>query len=124
MKLAASVVAVALALAVVAPAFAQQPPAPSLYKRLGGYDAMAAVTDDFLRRLTSDPSFARFFTGHSTDSLKKIRQLVVERYDWSAVAQDFEDALARVATGSSVLFPVTRGGEAPVPILSQGAHLT
>jgi hypothetical protein len=24
------------------------------------------------------------------------RRLVVEKYDWSAVAQDFEDALARV----------------------------
>jgi hypothetical protein len=43
-----------------APVPAQQPPAPTLYKRLGGYDAMAAVTDDFLRRLTSDPAFARF----------------------------------------------------------------
>ncbi len=27
------------------------------------------------------------------------RQLVVDRYDWSAVAQDFEDALARVCSG-------------------------
>ena len=81
MKLAASVAAVALALAVAAPAFAQQtaPPAPTLYKRLGGYDAMAAVTDDFLRRLTADPSFTRFFSGHSTDSLKKIRQLIVDQ---------------------------------------------
>ena len=51
----------------------------SLYTRLGGYDAMAAVTDDFLRRLTSDATFARFFSGHSTDSLKKIRQLVVDQ---------------------------------------------
>ena len=51
----------------------------SLYKRLGGYDAMAAVTDDFLRRLTADPSFTRFFSGHSTDSLKKIRQLIVDQ---------------------------------------------
>ena len=81
MKIAASVAAVALALAVAAPAFAQQPapPAPALYKRLGGYDAMAAVTDDFLRRLTSDPNFTRFFSGHSTDSLKKIRQLIVDQ---------------------------------------------
>jgi glycosyltransferase involved in cell wall biosynthesis len=27
------------------------------------------------------------------------RQLVVERYDWSAVAQDFEAALVRAADG-------------------------
>ncbi len=81
MKIAASVAAIMLAVAVCAPAVAQQPapPAPSLYKRLGGDDAMAAVTDDFLRRLTSDPGFARFFSGHSTDSLKKIRQLVVDQ---------------------------------------------
>jgi hemoglobin len=80
MKLVASVAAVVLALAIAAPAVAQQPaPAPTLYKRLGGYDSMAAVTDDFLRRLTSDPSFARFFSGHSTDSLKKIRQLIVDQ---------------------------------------------
>ena len=78
MKLVASVAAVVLALAFAAPVPAQQP-APTLYKRLGGYDAMAAVTDDFLRRLTSDPGFARFFSGHSTDSLKKIRQLVVDQ---------------------------------------------
>lgn len=53
--------------------------APSLYKRLGGYDALAAVTDDFLGRLVSDAQFARFFGGHSTDSLKKIRQLIVDQ---------------------------------------------
>ena len=79
MKFAASAAAVALAFAT--PAFAQQsaPTSPALYKRLGGCDAMAAVTDDFLRRLTSDPGFARFFSGHSTDSLKKIRQLIVDQ---------------------------------------------
>ena len=53
--------------------------APSLYKRLGGYDALAAVTDDFLARLVAEPQFARFFGGHSTDSLKKIRQLIVDQ---------------------------------------------
>ena len=78
MKLGAAVVALVLAFSVAAPVTAQQP-APTLYKRLGGYDAMAAVTDDFLRRLTSDPGFARFFSGHSTDSLKKIRQLIVDQ---------------------------------------------
>ena len=43
------------------------------------YHALAAVTDDFLTRLTSDAQFARFFAGHSTDSLKKIRQLIVDQ---------------------------------------------
>jgi hypothetical protein len=29
-----------------------------LYKRLGGYDAIAAVTDEFLARLSMGPGFA------------------------------------------------------------------
>ncbi|HWT01838.1 MAG TPA: group 1 truncated hemoglobin [Pyrinomonadaceae bacterium] len=53
--------------------------APSLYKRLGGYDALAAVTDDFIGRLVSDKSLGRFFGGASDDSKKRIRQLVVDQ---------------------------------------------
>jgi hemoglobin len=52
---------------------------PSLYKRLGGYDALAAVTDDFIGRLAGDPALAKFFGGHSSDSLGHIRQLVVDQ---------------------------------------------
>jgi hemoglobin len=55
-----------------------QMPANSLYKRVGGYDAVAAVTDDFLGRLVGDPSMAKFFSGHSTDSKQRIRQHVVD----------------------------------------------
>jgi len=66
------------ALAFAAPAFAQQA-APTLYKRLGGYDALAVVTDDFLGRLSTDSSFSRFFAGHSTDSIKRIRQHIVDQ---------------------------------------------
>ena len=66
------------AVAFAAPAFAQQA-GPSLYKRLGGYDALAAVTDDFLSRLSTDASFSRFFAGHSTDSIKRIRQHIVDQ---------------------------------------------
>ncbi len=50
----------------------------SLYKRLGGYDAIAAVTDDFIGRLLADPVFARFFVGFSDDSKKRIRQHIVD----------------------------------------------
>ena len=56
-----------------------KPAAPSLYKRLGGYDALAAVTDDFIGRLASDQQLAKFFAGHSKDSLGRIRQLVVDQ---------------------------------------------
>ena len=51
---------------------------PSLYQRLGGYDAIAAVTDDFLGRLASDPQLGRFFVGLSTSSLTKTRQHIVD----------------------------------------------
>lgn len=54
-------------------------PGQSLYKRLGGYDAIATVVDDFIGRLANDPQLGRFFAGHSTGSLKRIRQLVVEQ---------------------------------------------
>jgi len=33
----------------------------SLYKRLGGYDAIAAVTDDLIGRLVADPQLNKFF---------------------------------------------------------------
>jgi hemoglobin len=52
---------------------------PSLYKRLGGYDALAAVTDDFIGRLVGDKQLGRFFGGASTDSKKRIRQLVLDQ---------------------------------------------
>jgi hemoglobin len=51
----------------------------SLYKRLGGYDALAAVTDDFIGRLIADRSLRRFFDPFSTDSKARIRQLVVDQ---------------------------------------------
>lgn len=50
----------------------------SLYKRLGGYDAIAAVSDDFLGRLATDPQLSRFFVGFSTDSKVRIRQHIVD----------------------------------------------
>ena len=51
----------------------------SLYLRLGGYDAIAAVVDDFIGRLVADNRFTKFFVGHSEDSLKKIRMHVIDQ---------------------------------------------
>lgn len=51
----------------------------SLYERLGGYNAIAAVVDDFIGRLVSDKRFERFFVGHSKDSQKRIRQHIVDQ---------------------------------------------
>ncbi len=66
----------------VLPAFAAPPQMAqqqqSLYKRLGGYDAIAAVTDDFIGRMVADPQLKRFFTGFNEHSLKRIRQHVVD----------------------------------------------
>jgi hemoglobin len=74
---------VLLSFAPVAPAYAAVPPqaaqAPkSLYQRLGGYDALAAVSDDFLGRLAADPSLGRFFVGLSSDSKVRVRQHIVD----------------------------------------------
>src|SRR5262249_32400601 len=55
------------------------PAGPSLYARLGGYDAIAAVVDDFIGRLATDPQLQKFFVGHSQDSVHRIRQLVVDQ---------------------------------------------
>lgn len=50
----------------------------SLYLRLGGYDALAAVTDDFIGRLAGDKEIGRFFVGLSTDSKTKVRQHIID----------------------------------------------
>jgi len=55
-----------------------QPAQDSLYKRLGGYDALAAVTDDFIGRLATDPKEGRFFVGLSSDSKTRLRQHLVD----------------------------------------------
>ena len=49
----------------------------SLYARLGGYDAIAAITDELLARLLNDPQLGVFWKGHSESSLRRDRQLVV-----------------------------------------------
>ena len=51
----------------------------SLYKRLGGYDAIAAVTDDFIGRLLVSKDLGRFFVGTSANSKNRIRQMVVDQ---------------------------------------------
>lgn len=50
----------------------------SLYQRLGGYDAIAAVTDEFITRLATDEQEKRFFIGFSDDSKARIRQHIVD----------------------------------------------
>ncbi|HEV8367001.1 MAG TPA: group 1 truncated hemoglobin [Pyrinomonadaceae bacterium] len=52
----------------------------SLYDRLGGYDGISKVVDDFIGRLVGDKQFEKFFIGQSTDSRKKIRQHIVDQF--------------------------------------------
>lgn len=50
----------------------------SLYARLGGYDAIAAVADNLLPRLTSDPLLGRFWAHRSEDGLRREKQLLID----------------------------------------------
>jgi hemoglobin len=71
--------ALALAVLVASMPAARAQTKKTLYERLGGYDAIAAVTDDFVKRLVEDKQLERFFVGHSTDSKKRIRQHVIDQ---------------------------------------------
>jgi len=51
----------------------------SLYQRLGSYDAIAAVSDEFDGGLATDDMEKRFFVGFSTDCNKRIRQHLVDQ---------------------------------------------
>jgi hypothetical protein len=44
--------------------------ATSLYKRLGGYDAIAAVTDEFIAQLAGDKQLVRFETSFGESYLR------------------------------------------------------
>jgi hemoglobin len=78
----AAAISLAIALLSAITTFAQESKSPtaqkSLYQRLGGYDAIAAVTQDFLGRLGSDPQLKRFFVGLSTDSKRRVRNHTVD----------------------------------------------
>jgi hemoglobin len=45
-----------------------------LYERLGGYDAVSAVVDDFAAKLFTDPVVGKRFFGMSDDSRQGFRQ--------------------------------------------------
>lgn len=46
----------------------------TLYERLGGYDAISAVVDEFAGRLFTDPKISAFFVGMSDDTKESFRQ--------------------------------------------------
>lgn len=64
-----------------APAPVSAPPAHSgsLYHRLGGYDALAAVVDDFLGRMLKDPDIEPFFHNLEPAEVQRVRQMLVDQ---------------------------------------------
>lgn len=50
----------------------------TLYQRLGGYDAIAAVADDLLPRLRNDSQLGRFWQNRAEDSIMREKQLLID----------------------------------------------
>lgn len=51
---------------------------PSLYQRLGGYEAIVAVVDDLVPRLAEDKQLGRFWEHRGKDGIQREKQLVVD----------------------------------------------
>src|SRR5215510_10204052 len=88
----------------------------SLYERLGGYDAIAAVTDDLLARLLNDSQLGVFWKGHSENSLRRDRK-------WSSTTcarppearSSTRAAICRLPTKAWVSAPVTGRSSCGMP---------
>jgi hemoglobin len=52
--------------------------AETLYKRLGGYDAIAGFVDTAFPRVAVHPELTHLFRGHSQNSQMRQRQLIVD----------------------------------------------
>ncbi len=50
----------------------------TLYERLGGYDAIAAVANDLLPRLQADRQLGRFWAHRGEDGVKREKQLLID----------------------------------------------
>jgi hemoglobin len=50
----------------------------TLYERLGGYDAIAAVANDLLPRLQADPQLGRFWAHRGADGIAREKQLLID----------------------------------------------
>jgi hemoglobin len=51
----------------------------SLYKRIGGYDAVAGFVDLAFPRVATHPELAHFFIGHADDSKYRQRQMIIDK---------------------------------------------
>ena len=91
-------------------------PSASLYERLSGYDAIAAVADNLLPRLMADEQLGRFWEHRGADGIAREKQLLVDflchnaRADlcttqaaaWSTPTVECELA-SRIGSGSLVI---------------------
>ena len=50
----------------------------TLYERLGGYDAIAAVTKDLMVRIKADSLLCRFYEYRGDDGIQREEQLLVD----------------------------------------------
>ena len=50
----------------------------TLYERLGGYDAISAVTNDLLPRLQQDSQLGRFWQNRGDDGVQREKQLLID----------------------------------------------
>jgi hemoglobin len=79
----------------------------TLYARLGGYDVIAAVVDEFLQTLSWDPQMARFSAGMNLERRKRNRQLTLDYLSAAAggptvyLGQDMKTAHAGLAISAS-----------------------
>ena len=51
----------------------------SLYKRVGGYDAIAGFVDLAFPKVSAHPRLQKYFTGHAEDSKYRQRQLIIDK---------------------------------------------
>ena len=55
-----------------------EPSANTLYSRLGGYDAIAAVAGNLLPRLIDDEQLGRFWQHRGDDGIQREKQLLID----------------------------------------------
>jgi len=51
---------------------------PTLYERLGGYDAITAVANDLLPRLQADAQLGRYWQNRGEDGIRREKQLLID----------------------------------------------
>ena len=59
-----------------------KPAEKTLYQRIGGYDVISGIVEDFLEQLGKDPMFERFGHGRAKNSLQRSKQLIKDQICW------------------------------------------